>query len=184
MNKICIGCKKVFYKSPSMASKFNYCSIECKRKTSQAKEKVNCIQCDVQFERSKSNYIKYGYGKYCSKKCLNNSKINLFMGNKNPRWKGGITEQNRSERNRFTLEIRDMVFERDDYTCQLCNVRGVSLQVDHIQSWSEYIELRFSIDNCRTLCEDCHYKITFGKPKPKSIKTWGKNFSHSERRVA
>ena len=50
------------------------------------------------------------------------------------------------------------------------------MQVDHIQTWAEYTELRFNMNNCRTLCIECHYKITFGKPMPKNVKTWGKNF--------
>jgi hypothetical protein len=29
---------------------------------------------------------------------------------------------------------------------------------------------------------DCHYKITFGKPKPKEINNWGNGYS--KRRVA
>jgi 5-methylcytosine-specific restriction endonuclease McrA len=71
--------------------------------------------------------------------------------------------------------MQKQVFERDNYTCQLCGVRGVDLQVDHIQSWAEYVELRFSMDNCRTLCSKCHYKITFGRPMPETILGWGHN---------
>ena len=59
----------------------------------------------------------------------------------------------------------------------MCGVYGVSLQVDHIQPWSEYVEGRFDINNCRTLCTKCHYKITFGKSMPESIKAWGYNFN-------
>ena len=95
-------------------------------------------------------------------------------------WKGGITPIIKQQRALFRQTIKNMVFERDKYTCQLCGARNgngkdVYLQVDHIQSWSEYVELRFSMDNCRTLCMPCHYKVTFGKPMPDNIITFGYN---------
>ncbi len=99
-----------------------------------------------------------------------------LKGSLNPAWKGGITPSNKLERKRFRNTVLKLVLERDNYTCQLCGERGVDLQVDHIQSWAEYIELRFSMDNCRTLCAKCHYKITFGKTMPENIKTWGHTF--------
>jgi hypothetical protein len=39
------------------------------------------------------------------------------------------------------------------------------------------------MENCRTLCMDCHYLITFGKPKPKDV-IWGHNLKEAGRRVA
>lgn len=92
-------------------------------------------------------------------------------------WKGGTTSQNNMDRVKFRRTIQKQVFERDNYTCQLCGQKSGNLQVDHIQSWKDYVELRFSIANCRTLCMDCHYFITWGKTKPDNIKTWGHNLS-------
>ena len=97
-------------------------------------------------------------------------------GEKSYLWKGGLTLLDHVERTKFHNTMQKLIFERDNYTCQLCGIRGVDLQVDHIQSWAKYVELRFSVDNCRTLCVKCHYKITFGKPVPENIKTWGLNF--------
>lgn len=95
-----------------------------------------------------------------------------ITGSNNPNWKGGVTSQNKLERVRFQHTIQKQVFKRDNYQCQMCG-SNKDLQVDHIQSWADYIELRFSIDNCRTLCAECHYKITFGKPMPVNTKGWG-----------
>jgi len=102
-------------------------------------------------------------------------------GENNFNWKGGIVSKDKLERDKFKNTIQKQIFERDNYTCVLCgdkSIRGhhIELQVDHIQSWSEYVELRFKLENCRTLCMDCHYKITFGKPRPEHIKTWGHNY--------
>ncbi|PWU05322.1 MAG: hypothetical protein C5B43_03490 [Verrucomicrobia bacterium] len=91
------------------------------------------------------------------------------------KWKGGITSENYKQRRTFQMTMKKQIFERDNYTCQLCGVRGVDLQVDHIQPWAEYVELRFKMENCRTLCAKCHYQITFGKPMSKNVKGWGHN---------
>jgi hypothetical protein len=91
-------------------------------------------------------------------------------------WKGGKYSDSYRDRRRFRSQMQRTVLERDNYTCQICGQRGKRLQVDHIQPWSEYIEQRFSLDNCRTLCMACHYRITFGKPMPLDTKVWGHNF--------
>ena len=58
---------------------------------------------------------------------------------------------------------RTAVFVRDDYTCQICGKRGIELQADHIKPWSTHPELRYAIDNGRTLCVSCH----------RTTDTWG-----------
>jgi hypothetical protein len=105
-----------------------------------------------------------------------------MVGPNSSNWKGGITPQGKAERLRFRRIMQKKVLERDNYTCQLCGKRGVALQVDHIQEWSKYVELRFDISNCRTLCTECHYYITFGKQKPKNIKAWGQNLKYMLRK--
>ena len=104
-------------------------------------------------------------------------------GSRNWNWKGGITPKEKLARVKFQQTIQKQVFERDNYTCQVCGQKGGYLQVDHIQSWKEYTELRFNMNNCRTVCMDCHYKITFGKPRSNNVKTWGHNLSYLKGRV-
>lgn len=80
-------------------------------------------------------------------------------GENNHFWKGGVTKKNRAIR--MSLEYKNwrrQVYERDDYTCQECKVRGGKLNADHIKPFSIYIELRFDVNNGRTLCEECHRK--------------------------
>lgn len=50
---------------------------------------------------------------------------------------------------------RKAIFERDNYSCIWCK-SNIKLQADHIKSFSQFPELRFAIDNGRTLCLECH----------------------------
>lgn len=91
----------------------------------------------------------------------------LCRGLKHRWWKGGIGSIN--EKLRKSLEYRlwrKSVFERDGYACIWCGYEGNQLNADHIKPFALYPELRFTIDNGRTLCEDCH----------KATDTYGKNY--------
>lgn len=78
-------------------------------------------------------------------------------GEKSFFWRGGITEINFKIRHSFEYKLwRESVFRRDDWTCVWCKQKGGVLNADHIKSFSLYPELRFAIDNGRTLCVVCH----------------------------
>lgn len=51
---------------------------------------------------------------------------------------------------------RQQVFERDDYTCQRCNVRGGYLHAHHVERWTDAPHLRYVVSNGKTLCPNCH----------------------------
>lgn len=77
-------------------------------------------------------------------------------------WKGGITSQAEIIRHSPQYKIwRKAIFERDNYTCIWCGSKSmkgfpVVLNADHIKPFALFPELRFAIDNGRTLCEPCH----------------------------
>lgn len=85
-------------------------------------------------------------------------------GAKCHRWKGGVTPIHKKIRKSSKyVNWRKQVYERDDYTCQLCGVRGGELQADHIKPFSLFPDLRFELSNGRTLCKPCHRKTpTYG----------------------
>ena len=79
-------------------------------------------------------------------------------------WKGGISPINKRIRGSLEYKLwREAVYKRDNYTCKFCGNRGGKLSPDHIKPFCNYPELRFAIDNGRTLCHDCHKKTdTYG----------------------
>lgn len=71
-------------------------------------------------------------------------------------WKGGITPEIMKIRN--SIEMKQWgrtIFERDDYTCQICGDIGGKLRANHIKKFSDYEELRLEITNGITICERC-----------------------------
>lgn len=72
---------------------------------------------------------------------------------------------------KYTL-WRASVLKRDNYTCQMCFIIGGKLEVDHIKPFAYYPNLRFSLENGRTLCKECHKKTDtwgYGAMKHKNI---------------
>lgn len=95
-------------------------------------------------------------------------------GEKGGNWKGGKTTIHfRIRMSKKYADWRMSVFERDSYTCQVCNQRGGKLNVDHIKPFSIFPELRFELSNGRTLCVDCHRKTdTWGVKSVKLAKIY------------
>lgn len=83
-----------------------------------------------------------------------------FSKEKHWNWQGGKTPINHLIRNSIEYKLwRKAVFERDNYTCVWCRSnKSGTLNADHIKPFAYYPELRFAIDNGRTLCVECHRK--------------------------
>lgn len=100
------------------------------------------------------------------KKKISKSKLGKpnfkLRGENHPLWKGGITSINMKIRTSIEYKIwRRSIFERDRYTCIWCGVKSgngkaIIIHADHIKPFALFPELRFAIDNGRTLCIDCH----------------------------
>ena len=91
-----------------------------------------------------------------------------LKGKDNPCWKGGITEKNKKIRNSFEMKLwREEVFKRDNYTCVWCGALGSKryLNADHIKPFSRFPDLRFDVNNGRTMCVPCHSKTDSYKGK-------------------
>ena len=93
-------------------------------------------------------------------------------GENAPNWKGGVTSINAQLRNSLEYRLwRESIFKRDNYQCVWGGKEhGNKLQADHIKPFAYFPELRFAIDNGRTLCENCH----------KSTETYLNNYKKNE----
>ena len=89
---------------------------------------------------------------------------NSLKGERCHLWKGGINAKNDSIRKSVEYKLwRESVFKKDNYTCQDCKVRGKNLHAHHIKPFALYPELRFDVNNGKTLCIECHKKTeTYG----------------------
>lgn len=147
-----------------------YCSKSCRAKDLgvghgiKTGKFVKCAECGKEIWRKGSLLKKFPIS-YCSKECLwkNNGKALIgisreyMTGEKNWCWRGGVTPEVIKIRRSVEGELwRKSVFERDNYTCQICGKVGGRLEADHIKSFALYPELRFDINNGRTLCKSCH----------------------------
>lgn len=155
-----------------------------KAKSSASKD---CMQCKIRFVKPPHlSYKQWEDRKLCSKQCAvvsfetnythskeTREKMRLLhlgkpapwkRGALNYFWRGGKTPQILAER--MSLKYKNWrreVFERDDWTCQKCGVRGGKLNADHIKSFTHFPEIRYDLGNGRTLCVPCHIKTpTFG----------------------
>lgn len=89
-------------------------------------------------------------------------------GEKHWNWRGGISPENHLLRKGLKYKIwREKVFERDNFTCYECGARNgkgknIYLEADHILPFahSGYKSYRFEVWNGRTLCRECHRKIS------------------------
>ena len=126
----------------------------------------HCLMCGQSFGVTGYRNNK---AKYCSMFCLGKSKLGrspwnkgkkylAITGEKHFAWKGGITSKNHKIRTSLEYKLwRKSVFERDNYACIWCgNNKSGNLNADHIKPFAYYPELRFAIDNGRTLCVLCH----------------------------
>lgn len=173
--KNCELCEKEFkVRDKSGMQRYRFCSRECGYKGRVLRGTFSKGHPDLVPKESR------GHSEETKAKMREINRANAKRGEANPLWKGGNKTRTRNEMQTWEYrEWRQNVFARDNYTCQMCEQHGGALHADHIEKWSDNEELRYAVDNGRTLCVACHYYITF-KKKMKPGQRWC-NFTAGER---
>lgn len=154
----CPVCGKSFQFFPSKVRQ--HCSQACADVTIQAnRPQIHCPICGRSVRVSPAR-IRYRQQATCSKECSRTFKSLRQQGEKSHRWQGGKTEAAKLRRNSAEYrQWRRTVFERDDYTCVLCNKRGHKLAAHHIRTVVSCPESIYDPSNGVSLCWPCHQSI-------------------------
>lgn len=107
----------------------------------------------------KPNSTSFKKGEHPSKKTEFKKGDERITGENNPNWKGGVSYGN--EKIRHSLEYvawRNEVYKKDGWTCRICGSKK-KIVAHHLKLFSEFPELRFSVDNGIVLCRSCHLKV-------------------------
>lgn len=130
-------------------------------------EKI-CGYCNKEFKSSKTHSI------FCCSDCnYEYSKFNPFRidrsglkGKNHPNWIKDRTKLKTPKKETLRKstkfkEWRKKIFDRDNYSCQICHDRGkkghwIEIHSHHIKSFADFPKDRFNIDNGITLCKSCH----------------------------
>lgn len=143
----CMICGKRFYYHRSGKK---YC-LKCKIKGGYYKQ---CKTCGAVFHTRDKRDV------FCGMKCYALDTAERQRGERSHHWKGGLTRPDRLLRNSYQYaDWRKAIFERDDYTCQLCFERGGKLAAHHIREYAKHPDIRIHPGNGITLCWPCHRSV-------------------------
>lgn len=170
LKKVCPVCGKTFYKKYQESYKqWNYkicCSIKC---NSQRKEYV---------EKMRGLAIKNGnkpparYGKKSVEERMKISKSHKKLVLLGIHHLLNKDTANTQYSNSWGNVLRELIRERDGYTCQICGIsqkilkgKLKKLSIHHI----DYNKQNCNPDNLITLCQSCHAKTNFNREKWKEF---------------
>lgn len=161
LHKRCLNCE-AWYIVPVYSRRANskYCSLSC---TTTYRNKTN-NPAKLPEVAEKIRLSRLGKPSYKRTNKTIAKMRDSISGPRHWNWQGGKTKESIKLRNSWEYkQWRTAVYQRDNYTCTTCGKKHCYLNADHIKTWAHYPELRFNVNNGRTLCVDCHYKTdTFG----------------------
>jgi hypothetical protein len=168
IERTCPVCGKKFKVKEHVKKRF--CSRKCGYlgKTLPPKRSMpislTCHYCNKKFDRSlgdvnQSKRIGAVHW-YCSSECQHKHQ----RGENAPGWDGGSSRAYKFGYHTLAYKKwREKVFKRDDFTCQICSVKGGYLHAHHKRGFAHVPESRFDVDNGITLCKKCHMEVHSSK---------------------
>ena len=185
--KICVFCHEIFDRrakeKPCVYIKRKYCSVPCKMKAlcvgnrgklhseeykMKMSDRIKTVRLEKPMtEEHKQKIRDYNIGKSIPdeiKQKISKTLTGKIVKTNHWNWQGGITEiRNRDNDTPQYKAWRRAVFKRDGFHCVKCaSGESGTLRAHHIKEWSKYAELRYSVDNGLTLCEECHKELHYG----------------------
>jgi 5-methylcytosine-specific restriction endonuclease McrA len=136
--------------------------------TKEAREKIAKFRIGTKLSEEhkakvRKNHARFWLGKKLSDEIRKNMRLACIK-----RF-GSLRSDNHAIRNQLEYKLwRRAVFQRDNFKCIFCGFKSKGkkpsdIQADHIKPFASFPELRFAIDNGRTLCVPCH----------RTTDTWG-----------
>jgi hypothetical protein len=173
-----ILCKRVNERESQWQSR-KYCSLNCSLKVTSVHKQKNHYSIpigNIPWNKNKKGIHLSPNSEFKSGMQINLGRVRLDMrGENNFNWKGGITKLANAIRKWVQYkEWRDFIFQRDNWTCQMCKKRGNGrLEVHHNKISFAKLLKKYNIqtiddahkcpelfdkNNGITLCKDCHRK--------------------------
>lgn len=112
--------------------------------------------------RKKSDAAKGRIVKRAVRRKISRTILRLVQKNRWHSYKGGKTKVFAKIRQSIKMRLwREAIFNRDGWACVWCKAKNgmgksITLNADHIKPFAYYPELRFDVNNGRTLCKECH----------------------------
>ena len=161
------GCKECEGSLKGVRKGRTLCSMKCYLKNIKKDSfKFQCCICQKDVY-TQPTQIFYRHRKTCSMACRGK-----LVRQRAEKKRIGYTKHQLDRLARYSPEAemwRKAVFDRDDYTCQTCGIRGTYLEADHIKPFAYFPELRFELSNGRTLCRSCHDKTKLSAKRMREI---------------
>lgn len=127
-----------------------YCSSACATVSRKTQQNRTCKECGNPFLINPSQFSHYkGAGQFCSKQCYGRSQVKAHANNpSNDRYGRTSREADKIWAN--------TVKERDNHTCHRCGVKDPHNHAHHVAPRSRRPDLKFLVENGKTLCNSCH----------------------------
>jgi hypothetical protein len=169
LERWCRECYKTEYKmTQETKDKIGKASL-ARPRTEECKRKISLSNTGKTLTKEQKQHLsKINKGKPSNRKGSKHTEEAKIKTSMNVRgvteFSGFVTNNTRKESSYDMRVARGACFQRENFTCQKCKVRGGILNAHHANSWKFYPNERYVSDNLICLCNNCHKEFhkTYG----------------------